>query len=142
VNRTNMKVSVIYESTRGRTKAMAEAICEGVTAAGKECSIIEAKDYSGLSDTCALAIGSSTRMKRTLPIVRQILSGMQPLEGLPAASFGSYGWSGEAPAEIAQELEKRGAHLVDGSSLRAKDYPTEDILEKCRELGRTLAGAC
>ena len=137
-----MKVLVVYESTRGRTKAMAEAICEGATAAGAGCVITEAKDFTGLGDACAFAIGSSTRMKRPLPRVRQILGELSNLKDLPAAGFGSYGWSGEAPDEIVRLLVDSGASLVDDTSLKAKDYPSEDCLEVCRELGRKLAATC
>lgn len=137
-----MKVVVIYESTRGRTKAMADAIAEGVVAAGKECEVVDASDFNGIGDACAIAVGSSTRMKRTLPKVRQAMAEFQPLNGLPAAAYGSYGWSGEAPGLIAQELEGKGAKLVDGQPLSAKDYPNEEMLDKCRALGKTLADAC
>ena len=137
-----MKVIVIYESTRGRTKAMADAICEGATSAGKACEVIEAKEFQGIEDTCAIAVGSSTRMKRTLPKVRQILSELSSLNGLPAATFGSYGWSGEAPDVIATELEKLGAKLIENQPIKAKDYPNEEMLEKCKELGKSLANSC
>ena len=136
-----MKVLVIYESTRGRTKAMAEAICEGAKAKGKECEVVDAKDFEIIGDVCALAVGSSTRMKRTLPKVRQILSTLQPLNGLPVVAYGSYGWSGEAPGEIAGILEEKGGKLV-GKPLRVKDYPNEEMLGKCRELGESLANSC
>ncbi|NWF95003.1 MAG: FprA family A-type flavoprotein [Candidatus Thorarchaeota archaeon] len=136
-----MKVLVVYESTLGRTKAMAHAICEGVVASGVECSAIEARDYTGLEGFCALAIGSSTRMKRPLPRVRQILSEISGMNGMPSASFGSYGWSGEAPEEIAKILVERGAVMI-AAPLRCKDYPNEEALASCRELGRRLAQAC
>ncbi len=132
------KVNVIYESTRGRTKTMAEAVCEGVTASGKECVLIEAKDYTDLDDACAIAMGSSTRMKRPLPKIKQILSKMTSLKGIRAAAFGSYGWSGEAPDEIADALQNVDALLIDGQPVKVKDYPNEEMLEKCRELGRTV----
>lgn len=137
-----MKVVVIYESTRGRTKAMADAIAEGAKAAGKECEVVEAKNFNGIDDACAIAVGSSTRMKRILPKVRQILAEFKSLNGLPAAAYGSYGWSGEAPGIIAQELEGKGAKLVEGQPISAKDYPNEAMLDKCRGLGKTLADAC
>ncbi|MFW9907422.1 MAG: flavodoxin domain-containing protein [Candidatus Thorarchaeota archaeon] len=137
-----MKVMIIYESTRGRTKVMADAICEGVVSNGKECEVVDAKDFNGIGDSCAIAVGSSTRMKRTLPKTRQILAELQPLDGLPAAAFGSYGWSGEAPGEISTELQNRGAKMVGNQPLRVKDYPSEEDMEKCRELGRALAGSC
>lgn len=133
---------MIYASTRGRTKAMADAICEGVTSAGKTCEVVDAKDFQGIDDICAIAVGSSTRMKRTLPKVRQVLSEISSLDGVPAAAYGSYGWSGEAPDVIAAELEKLGAKLIDNQPIKAKDYPNEDILTKCKELGKSLADSC
>jgi len=86
-----MKVIVVFESTRGRTKAMATAMCEGVVSVGKECEVVDAKDFTSIEGACALAVGSSTRMKRTLPMARQMLAGLPQIDGLPVASFGSYG---------------------------------------------------
>ncbi len=137
-----MRVVVIWESTRGRTKAMAEAICEGATGSGAECDFIDAKDFEGLGDACAFAIGSSTRMKRPLPKVRQILGELKNLDGIPSAAYGSYGWSGEAPDELAQLLTDAGATLILDQPIKAKDYPNEEILEQCRELGRSLVSTC
>lgn len=136
-----MKVIVIFESTRGRTKAMAEAICEGVTSKGKMCEVRDAKDVESVGDACALAVGSSTRMKKPLPKVKQILSEMAPLDGIPTAAFGSFGWSGEAPDEIAKGLEEKGGKLV-AIPLKVKDYPNAEQLEACRDLGVSLATAC
>ena len=137
-----MKVAVVYESTRGRTKTMAEAICEGAVSAGAECQVVDAKEFSGLDDVCGLALGSSTRMKKTLPMVKRILSELSALNGLPAAAFGSYGWSGEAPDEIAGKLSEVGASLVEPNPIKAKDYPSDSILEQCRALGGKLAEKC
>jgi flavorubredoxin len=136
-----MRVIVIYESTRGRTKAMAEAICEGAKSAGADCDLVNAPAFNGLDDACALAIGASTRMKRPLPKVRQILSELQPLEGKPVAAFGSYGWSGEAPEFIGNQLEALGGVLVE-SPLRVKDYPDEAGIQACMGIGRRLAESC
>ncbi len=136
-----MRVIVVYESTRGRTKAMADAICEGIKSVGADCELINAPGFKSMGDACALAVGASTRMKRPLPKVRQIISEMQPLEGKPVAAFGSYGWSGEAPGFIGQQLESIGGVLVD-SPLRVKDYPDEAGLDACRELGKKLAESC
>ena len=137
-----MKVAVVYESTRGRTKAMAEAICEGAVSAGAECLVIDAKEFVGLDDICGIALGSSTRMKKTLPMVRRILSQLSALNGLPAAAFGSYGWSGEAPDEISVKLLEAGASLVEEKPIKAKDYPSDSVLEQCRALGGKLAEKC
>ncbi|MHA2602656.1 MAG: flavodoxin domain-containing protein [Candidatus Thorarchaeota archaeon SMTZ1-83] len=136
-----MRVLVVYESTRGRTKAMADAICEGVLSSNSECELIDAAGFRAVGDACAVAIGSSTRMKRPLPKVRQILAEMGKIDGIPSAAFGSYGWSGEAPDFIGNQMEALGGSLVD-KPLRVKDFPDDDALEACRELGRKLAESC
>ena len=133
-----MKVMIVWESTRGRTKAMAEAIHEGVTAAGGEGVLVEAKEFLGLGGACAVVLGSSTRMKKVLPMVKRVLSELPSLDGLAAAAFGSYGWSGEAPDEIAGKLSELGATLVDEKPIKAKDFPSESILEQCKALGSSL----
>ncbi|MFX1560626.1 MAG: flavodoxin domain-containing protein [Promethearchaeota archaeon] len=137
-----MKVAVVYESTRGRTKAMAEAICEGAISAGAQCVVVEAKEFPGFDDICGVALGSSTRMKKTLPMIKRILSELPPLNGLAAGAFGSYGWSGEAPDEIASKLSEAGASLVEENPIKAKDYPSDSILDQCRVLGGKLAERC
>ncbi len=136
------EILVIYESTMGRTRAMAQAICEGVTASGVPCRLVQADDFpTTLNGVCALAIGSSTRIKRPLPRIRQILSELPDLNGLPAVSYGSYGWSGEAPDEIANRLQEHGARMI-VEPLKVKDYPDEKALAKCRDIGVKLASWC
>jgi flavorubredoxin len=137
-----MRVVIIYESTRGRTRAMAEAIFDGATTVGAACSVIDAKDFEKLDDACALAVGSSTRMKKVLPNVKRVLAELSDLKGLPTAAFGSYGWSGEAPDEIAERLKQLNGQLVTEHPIKAKDYPAEQILEVCRNLGAKLAESC
>jgi flavodoxin I len=137
-----MQVFVIWESTRGRTKAMAEAVCDGIREAGGNCNLVEARDFQNLDDACAVAVGSSTRMKRPLPKVRQILGEIGGLDGKPVAAFGSYGWSGEAPDEINNLLVDAGGNPVIEKPIKAKDYPGEDALQKCRDLGKSLTDAC
>ncbi len=121
---------------------MAEAICEGVVSAGAECLVIDAKEFVGFEGICGIALGSSTRMKKTLPMIKRILSELPPLNGLPAAAFGSYGWSGEAPDEIASKLSETGANLIEEKPIKAKDYPSDSILEHCRALGGKFAEKC
>lgn len=121
---------------------MAEAICEGATSQGKTCEVIDANNVIAImSDACALAVGSSTRMKRPLPKVKQLISEMNFPNGIPAVAFGSFGWSGEAPDEIAKGLEDKGCKVID-TPLKVKDYPNAEQLEACRKLGVKLAAAC
>lgn len=121
---------------------MAEAICKGATKAGAECEVIDAKEFSSIDGFCAIAVGSSTRMKRVLPKVKQIIAELPDLKGLPAAAYGSYGWSGEAPDEINGRLEELNAKIVIDQPIKAKDYPGEPVLEECQSLGAKLAESC
>jgi flavorubredoxin len=54
------------------------------------------------------------------------------------AAFGSYGWSGEAPIQIAEKLRAMGMHVVD-PVLRMQYTPTEKDLEECKRLGKDIA---
>ncbi|MBD3406075.1 MAG: hypothetical protein GF411_08125 [Candidatus Lokiarchaeota archaeon] len=137
-----MKVLVIYESTRGRTKAMAEAICEGVIDKGKNCTVLPAENFAGLENVCVLAVGSSTRMKRPLPKVRNLLSEIELRNGLAVFAFGSYGWSGEAPDMIMDALKERGGIPAIETPLKVKDQPSEIDLKKCNKIGGTLSDLC
>lgn len=121
---------------------MAEAICEGARSAGADCDLVEAADFKEVDSYCALAVGSSTRMKRVLPMVKRLLAELPSLDSLPAAGFGSYGWSGEAPDEITSKLEELGASMVIEVPLKAKDYPGQEALQQCRDLGVRLAKSC
>lgn len=137
-----MHVAVLYESTTGRTRTMAQAICEGVRSEGVVCELIEASSFQNLKGVCALAVGSSTRIKKPLPAIREVLSTMTDITGLSAASFGSYGWSGEGPDVIADLLRSKGARLIQDQPLKAKDFPDEEKLDECKALGRRLAREC
>lgn len=121
---------------------MAEAICEGAKSAGAECEIVDAADFKDIESYDAIAVGSSTRMKRVLPMVKRVLSELPELKSMPAAGFGSYGWSGEAPDEIANKLAELGATLVAKAPLKVKDYPGEEALQQCRQLGEQLVEGC
>ena len=81
-------------------------------------------------------------MKRVLPKVKQILAELPDLKELPAAAYGSYGWSGEAPDEINDRLVELHAKIVIDQPIKAKDYPGEVALEECQRLGAKLAESC
>jgi len=58
------------------------------------------------------------------------------LRGKVGASFGSYGWSGEAPRLVLEILENRFEMKVLKSPLLIKYAPDEEGLKECRELGK------
>ena len=65
------------------------------------------------------------------------LKGLRP-QNLIGAAFGSYGWSGESPQQIADILTEMKVELV-AEPLKVKYVPHGDDLKRCISLGRSVA---
>jgi len=136
------KIVVIYLSTSGNTKAMAEAIAEGIESrnvAVMTMNFHEAK-IEEIKVADAIAIGSSTFYYKALPPMEKFIESLEKanVKGKLGAAFGSYGWSGEAPVDIAEKMRKLGMEVID-PVLRIQYQPTEKDLEECKRLGKDLA---
>ncbi len=143
---------VFYISSYGNTARMAEAIHEG--AQGVDGVRVSLYDLEGgetspfvdlIEDADGLAIGSPTINGDAVKPVWDLLSSLVVIDckGKVGASFGSYGWSGEAVPMVEDRL--RGLKFrVPVQGLRIKLIPTEEEIAACRafglELARELAG--
>ncbi len=133
-----MKAAVIYWSGTGNTEQMAAAVAEGANA-----ELFSVSEFSGkLSDYDRLAFGCSAMGAEEIeesefePFFAEAESG---LNGKTIALFGSYGWGdGEWMRSWVKRAEDDGAVIVGGEGLIANEAPSDDDLEKCRELGRAL----
>ena len=133
-----MKAAVIYRSGTGNTEQMAAAVAEGANA-----ELFSVSEFSGkLSDYDRLAFGCSAMGAEELeesefePFFAEAESG---LNGKTIALFGSYGGGdGEWMRSWVKRAEDDGAVIVGGEGLIANEAPSDDDLEKCRELGRAL----
>src|SRR3990172_6244925 len=136
------KIVVVYLSTSGNTKAMADAIVEGVKSRNvdaKSLNFHEAK-IEELKSADGIALGSSTFHYKMLPPMEKFLNDLakEDLKGNAGAAFGSYGWSGEAPVIIAEKMREIGMKVID-PVLRVQYAPAEKDLEECKRLGKDLA---
>lgn len=136
------KVVVVYLSTSGNTKAMADAIVEGVKSRnvdGKAVNFHEAR-IEDLKSADGIALGSSTFHYKVLPPMEKFIESLEKANsaGKTGAAFGSYGWSGEAPVMIAEKMRQIGMKVID-PVLRIQYQPTEKDLEECKRLGKDLA---
>ena len=136
------KVVVVYLSTSGNTKAMADAIVEGAISRNVDATSMnfhEAK-IEDLKSADAIAIGSSTFHYKILPPMEKFIESLSKLnaKGKVGAAFGSYGWSGEAPGLIAEKMRAIGMKVID-PVLRVQYAPAEKDLEECKRLGKDLA---
>ena len=139
-------ISIVYWSQTGNTQAMAEAISEGVTEAGKEAKIIDVTDASldALKTEKVFALGCPAMGAEVLeesemePFVSELEGSVG---GKTIALFGSYGWGGgEWMRDWTDRMTNQGATVVDGEGIICQDAPDDDAIEKCKELGRKLAG--
>lgn len=133
-----MKTAVIYWSGTGNTEAMAQAVAEG---AGAELFHVSGflggvEAYDALAFGCP-AMGAEVLEEMEFEPFFSAVEGT--LKGKKVALFGSYGWGdGEWMRNWEERVKKDGAVLVNGEGVMANDAPTEDDLEKCRELGKAM----
>jgi len=139
----SLKAIVVYLSTSGNTKAMAEAIANGIKSKNVDVKAVSFYDtkLEELNEAEAIAIGSSTFFNKMLPpmekFINEILASANP-KGKIGAAFGSYGWSGEAPITIAEKMREMGMIVVD-PVLRILHTPTEKDIQECKRLGIDIA---
>ena len=136
------KVVVVYLSTSGNTKAVADAIVEGAISRNVDAismNFHEAK-IEDLKSADAIALGSSTFHYKILPPMEKFIESLSKLnaKGKVGAAFGSYGWSGEAPGLIAEKMREIGMKVID-PVLRVQYAPAEKDIEECKRLGKDLA---
>jgi flavodoxin I len=137
-----MKAVVVYLSTSGNTKLMAESIVEGLTSRNVSTTIMNFHEarIEEIKAADAIAIGSSTFYYKMLPPMEKFIDSLEKanVTGKLGAAFGSYGWSGEAPVDIAGKMRKLGMEIID-PVLRIQYQPTDKDLEECKRLGKDLA---
>ncbi len=140
-----LRAVIAFESLWGATKKMAYAVGDGLASVGVPYTIIDAQEnhcsmvMNELADSSALILGSSTR--NNMPLVNLLgvinnVKGLKP-KNLVGAAFGSYGWSGESPKVINDELAAMGVEIV-AEPVKAYFGPNEAELTACFELGKKV----
>lgn len=139
------KINVIYWTQTGNTEAMANAIGQGVTLAGKEVEVLEVSQASldTLKEANVFALGCPAMGAEVLeenemePFVEEVV---KFAAGKTIALFGSYGWGdGEWMRDWEARMQEAGAKLVDGKGLICNEAPDDAALAECGELGKKLA---
>ncbi|MGN0361554.1 MAG: flavodoxin [Bilifractor sp.] len=138
------KVAVVYWSSTGNTESMANAVAEGVKAAGGDPTLLTVDSFSAgdVSAYDAIAFGCPAMGAEELEDseFRPMWDNCkQALAGKKVALFGSYGWGdGEWMRSWEDESREAGITLA-AESVIANEAPGEDEIEQCKDLGRTLA---
>lgn len=139
------KISVVYWSQTGNTQAMAEAIGNGIKAAGKEAEVVDVSSVSldDLKKETVFALGCPAMGAEVLeetemdPFVSEV-------EGFAAgktiALFGSYGWGdGQWMRDWVDRMNAAGAKVVNGEGLICQETPDDSAIAECESLGKQLA---
>ncbi len=144
--RPTRKVVVIYDTMWRSTAVMAQAVGEGLAAGGAEVRLLplagthRSDVLTELLDAGGLVVGSPTMNNQIYPTVADVMTyikGLKP-QNLVGASFGSYGWSGEAVKLLDAQLQEMKVDLV-APGLRVSYVPSPESLASCRDLGRKVA---
>lgn len=139
------KVNVIYWSQTGNTAAMAEAVANGINAAGGEAVILDVSSASvdELKDAAAFAMGCPAMGAEVLeegemdPFVSEVEA---IASGKHIGLFGSYGWGdGEWMRDWEDRMKNAGADIVGGEGVICQEAPDDDAVAACEALGKQLA---
>ena len=140
------KAVVVYATMWHSTEKMARAISEALAQTGIKVKLLSMNEthrsevvYEVLS-AGALIVGSPTLNNNILPQMADVmtyLKGLKPAN-LIGAAFGSYGWSGESVKDLEGLLKEMKVEIV-AEAVSVKNVPDSGILEKCSELGKTIA---
>ncbi len=142
------QITVIYDTMWNSTRAMAEAIAQGIELEDRQVKIKlmnaskEDKNdiITEIFKSKGILLGSPTVNNGYLYSIGGLLEMVTGLcfKNKKAASFGSYGWSGEAVKQLSEGLKKAGFQ-VDRDGLNQLWVPDETIRNTCMEYGRQLA---
>ena len=134
-------IMIVYWSGTGNTEAMAQAIADGVSAAGQTavcCSVDEADATAVLaSDKIAFGCPAMGAEELEEDSFEPFFAGLEnQLKGKKVALFGSYGWGdGEWMRTWADRTRADGAQLLDDGLIQNG----EADVEACQAYGQSLA---
>ena len=138
------KVTIVFWSQSGNTESMANAVAEGVTAAGKEAVVVDVASASlddlkaakGFAMGCP-AMGAEVLEESEFEPMFEACKGA--LDGKKIALFGSYGWGdGEWMRNWEEDCKAAGAELA-CDSVMSNEGPGDAEVKSCEDLGAALA---
>ena len=133
---------VVYDTMWGATDKMGRSIADGIrsTGAGVTVCCMHSRFRSDVATAVmgagALVVGSPTINNMLFPSVADVLcylKGLRP-KNLIGATFGSFGWSGEAAVQAAEILKSMNAEMPE-EPLKLKFASSEEDFQKCFDFG-------
>ncbi|TSA30144.1 MAG: FprA family A-type flavoprotein, partial [Bacteroidetes bacterium] len=138
------RIFLAYVSAYENTGRIAEEIARGIRMAGDlsvDLTDIEKMGMDELEqkiiEASGIILGSPTFNQNILFPIYKVFALINPIRdrNKPAASFGSYGWSGEAANIIDSALRTLRLNVAE-DGLMIRFTPHEDTIRQCHEFGR------
>jgi len=138
------KILILYYSRTGNTEKMAKAIAEGAKIIqGIEVELEYHINPERLNDFDAIILGVPTYHHDMTIDMKNLFEEVAvkniKLKSKIGATFGSYGWSGEALKLVLEIMKNKFEMQVIEPPLLIKYAPDQSGLEKCREFGKRIA---
>ena len=139
---------IFYDTMWESTETMAYAICSGLEENNVPTRIMSVKQnhhsavMTELADCGAVIAGSPTHNNTVLPLMAAQLTymkGLRPLNRIGGA-FGSYGWSGEGPKFLHEQLASMNMEMH-AEPVKCNWRPDHEALKACHQMGVTIAEA-
>ena len=138
-----MKTAVVYWSGTGNTEAMAQAVAEGMTAAGAEAVLLtpdkvqpgDLNAYGAIAFGCPAMGSEELEYDEFQPMWDEV---KETLGDKKVVLFGSYSWAeGEWMDNWKADADEAGVNVVD--SVICYDAPDDEGETACKALGAELA---
>lgn len=150
-NYSENQITILYDTMWNDTRKMAEAIARGISEEDNKINIKvintaksdKTENVAEVFKSKAIIVGSPTVNNGYLYSIAgtlELIKGLK-LKNKKAASFGSYGWSGETVKLINEELIKSGFSLIN-EGLRCMWTPTDENIKECINFGKEIARNC
>jgi len=143
------KALVVFTTRTGETKDIADLIAEGIRMRGAEVNVVNStqiKKEDELAGYDAYVFGSATYHGQMMQGMKTLLflAEKADLEGKIGASFGAFGWSGEAPDRIYDTMKNIFKMEMVSGPLRLKTASlgggTTMAQDYGKEIGKKVAG--
>lgn len=143
------RVVVAYASAYGHTRQMAELIAEGAKEKSNVDVILldvadsnEGEIKEVISSFDAIILGSPTINADAVYPIWRLIDSLSAItaKGKLAATFGNYGWSGEAATLLEERLEAM-RFAIAHPAVKIRFGLTEEDELRCKELGANVASA-
>jgi flavorubredoxin len=138
------KILVLYYSRTGNTEKMAKAVAEGTQINDNiEVELNFHVELEELSTFDTIIVGAPTYYHE-MPVdfkrlFEEVAAQGISLKGKIGATFGSYGWSGEAPKNILEIMKNKFEMFVVEPPLLVNYVPDQKMLSACRDLGKRIS---